>query len=193
MQTFIYHTSDGFINVNTLSPSNKFYYRLQPAQALNPSAFGCKIAFYDISEKLIYHRSKVYAHELHSKEEIKLAYEEMKSRIFNKRLENDSIEVVKWSIQGNLAYFLEFYNRNYQTLFESVFLNLNEEYCFRINELQNNFEIVDHINLKDRLFDENEVIKKLENLGLQREEVIKDKVNKNFLASLLTKWYPNKK
>ena len=178
------------MNVNTLSPSGNFYYCLQKPKALNPSAFGCKIAFYDISENLIYHRSKFYAHELHSKQEIELACEEMKLAIFNKKLEDSSIKIVKWSIQGNLAYFLEFYHWNYEKLFGSVFLNLNEGYCFRINEIENNFEIVNHINLKDRFFDENEVVKRLEDLGIQREDVIKDKVNDNFLASLLNKWYP---
>ena len=192
VKDYIYQSSNGLINVNTLSPSGNFYYRIKAPKSLNPSAFGCEIAFYNNNSDLIYHRSKVYAHELHSKEEIKLARQEMELGQFNEKEESSSIEIVKWSIQGNFAYFLEHYRWNYEKLYESVFLNLKEQYCYRINELNNNFEIINTLNLKNRNYDEIEINKKLEILGFKPEEPIKDKIQNNFFAHLfnLNKWQP---
>jgi hypothetical protein len=197
MKSFIYQSANGLLNVNTLSPSGKYYYLVQEPKELNKSAFGCKIAFYTLDGELLYHHSKMYAHELHSKEEINNLREKMELSQLNPPMkEGDSIEVVKWSKQGNLAYFLEYYSWNFDKVYESVFLNLKERFCFRIDEMKNNFEIADALNLHDRKFNEDEIINKLESLGLQHQELIKEKLQGiNLLGNLLNrdKWYPDNK
>lgn len=54
------------------------------------------------------------------------------------------------------------------------------------------FDIVDDLNLKDRDYDEDEVIKKLQSLGLKEEAPIRDKILDNFFANFLNlnKWHP---
>ena len=61
-----------------------------------------------------------------------------------------------------------------------------------INE-QNNFQIIDNLHLKDREYDEKNIIKKLQNKGLQPEPLIKDKIPQRDLFDRLlnkNKWYP---
>ncbi len=192
IKDFTYHSSNGLLNVNTLSPTGAFYRVKQPKE-LNKPAFGCKIAFYDKNASLIYHRSEVYAHELHSKEEIQLARQKMEMGQLQENEEYGSIEIVKWSEQGNLAYFLEYTQQNYKKLYDSVFLNLKEQFCYRIDELQNDFEIVDSLHLKNLDFDEMLILKRLENLGLKQQEPIINRVFGNNLYDRLffhNQWFP---
>lgn len=190
--SFKYRSSNGLLNINSLSPSSNFFYRVQEPKELNKSAFGCEIAFFNINEQLIYHRSKVYAHELHNKDEIEQARHQMELGKVTETLNSSSIEVVKWSIQGNIAYFLEHYSWNFEKIYESVFLNLKEEYCYRINEVKNNFKIVDSLHLKDREFNEHDVLEKLKSMGLQQEGLIKDEMPIGNFFNLFSrnKWYP---
>jgi hypothetical protein len=169
IQSFIYSNLKGLIEINTLGPNGSFYYKVQRPISINMSNFACKIAFYDIDGFLIYHRKDAFAHWLKPWQKI---------------------ELVKWSSKGNMVYFYE-YCRN--IIYESVFMNLREKYCYRINEMNNNFEIVNALDLKDREFNEEVVIGRLEDLGLPRRELIKDQLSKrNIVDKLLdrNKWRP---
>ncbi len=191
--SFRYKSSDGIININTLSPSKSYYYIVRPPEELNKAAFGCKIAFYTIDKKLLYYRKKTYSHELHNKKEIASYREIMEAGKSFRNVLPPKMEIVLWSGKGNVAYMLEHYRGNYDELYESVFLNLRELYCYRIDEIRDNFKIVDGLELKDREYDEEEVIKKLEELGLAKQPLIKDNIPKRSLLDNVlntNKWYP---
>jgi hypothetical protein len=169
-ESFFYSDLNQLIEINTLSPGKNFYYKVQKPLSINMSNFACRISFYDANGALIYYRHNTLAHWLEPWQKI---------------------ELVKWSKQGNLAYFYE-YQRN--KVYESVFLNLKEKYCYRIDEMKNNFDIVHSLNLKDREFDEDEIISKLAGLDLPRHVLIKDKIMEtNFLDNFLNRnrWYPS--
>ena len=184
--------SYGVINVNTLSPSKQFFYKLQKPKSLNPAAFGCKIVFYDISNELVYHRKKVYAYELHDKEEIEKGRKAMEAGMPYNESHTKKIELVRWSRQGNVAYFLEYFNWNDYNILDSVILNLKNRVCYRINELENHFQIIDQLKLEDGVFNENETIESLESWGVKPGIFFKDKIKKSGLSSLISnnKWYP---
>lgn len=170
MQSFLYRDLDGLINIDTLSPSGNYYYKVQKPISINMANFACKIVFYNIDGSLIYYRKEALAHWLEP---------------------SKNIEVVKWSSEGNLVYFYE-YKRN--AIYDSVFLHLKDKYCFRIDELKNNVEIVKSLHLQDRKFNEEEVINKLQAKGLERQELIKDELSEeNFFNKLLhhSKWHPS--
>jgi len=170
MESFFYTDLKGLIEINTLNPGKFFYYKVQRPISINMSNFACRIFFCNMNNSLIYYRHNVLAHWLEPCQKI---------------------ELVKWSKQGNVAYLYE-YQRN--EVYESVFINLKEKYCYRIDEMKNNFEIVHNFNLRDREFDEDEIISKLGGIGLQRQPLIKDEIPvANFLGRLLNrnKWYPS--
>jgi hypothetical protein len=169
MESFIYIDLKGLIEIDTLGPGKKFYYRVQKPISINMSNYACKIMFFDIAHNLLYHRQNVLAHWLEPWQKI---------------------ELVKWSKQGNLVYFYE-YKRN--EIYESVFVNLRDKYCFRIDEMKNNFEIVKKLSLRDREFNEHEVIAKLQGLELQPQPLIEDEVQASYFDKLLNlnKWHPS--
>jgi hypothetical protein len=183
MNNFNYKSSDGLLNINTLSPSVKYFYKVQKPEELNKSAFGSKIAFFNLNNELIYHRSRMYAHELHSKEEIELARQKVELGESDVNNTDSTLVLVKWSKEGNLAYYLEHYQWNYKVLCESVFLHLADQYSYRIDETVNEFKIVDQLQLEDRKFEENKILAQLQSLGLNKEKLIKDGISDS-------KWYP---
>lgn len=161
MQNFLYRGLNGLVNIDTLSPSGNYYYKVQKPISINMSNFACKIAFYNIDGVLIYYRKDALAHWLEP---------------------SQNIEVVKWSSEGNLVYFYE-YKRD--AIYDSVFLHLKDKYCFRIDELKNDVEIVKGLHLQDRKFNELEIINKLQTIGLVRQELIKDILPKENLFNQL--------
>jgi hypothetical protein len=194
-ESYRYKTEDSFVDVTTLSPLGKFYYKIKPFIALNKSAFGCRISFFQKdTNELIYYRSEAYAHELHDKEEIEISHHEMQIGQTKKNEKDGSIMVVKWSKDGNMAYFLEYCETNNGNTYESVFLNLSERYCYRIDEVSNNFKIVNELNLQDREFKDAEVLKRLSDLGLFKQQLTAEGLPKrSLLDTILNRhsWYPS--
>lgn len=184
---FSYKDPSGLIDVNTLSPSLTYYYKLQNPVALNPSAYGCKIAFYDDKDELIYHRKDFYAHELHSASEI----EQIRTQTFltpESYNENDRlIKVANWSKQGNAVYILEYYQQNVVPIYESTIIYFNKKYCYRIKEMNNDFKIVNDLNIVGSFFDEDIIEDRLFSVGLKAEALNVDKVKKGLLSK---KWFP---
>lgn len=170
MKSYFYRDVDGMIDIFTLSPSKRYYYKVQKPISINMSNFASKIAFYSTNGQLLYFRNSTFVHWLKPWQ---------------------TINLVLWSKQGNMAYFYEYARSN---VYESVFLNLKERYCYRIDELKNNFAIVDGFKLKDREFNEGDVIRELQNTGMNQHPLIMDELKKgNFLNRLLCrdKWYPS--
>ncbi len=187
-----YKDINGLIDVNTLSPCGKFYYKLQAPVALNPSAFGCKVAFFTIHDELLYHRRKMFAHELHDKSELERERQKMNSYNFSEQGDNKTIEIVRWSKGGNMVYFLEHLSWNQNKVFNSVFINLKDKFCYRINELDNDFEIVTQLEIKNEFYDENEIEGKLNAYGFIKEKLIKDSIGNGLFGGMFwrNKWYP---
>lgn len=167
--SYRYSDLDGLIDINTLGPQATYYYRVQKPVSINMSNFACKIAFYRANSTLIYHRHDTLAHWLEPWQKI---------------------QMVKWSRQGNMAYFYE-YKRN--EVYDSIFLHLDDNYCFRIDELKNNFEIVKSLNLIDTTFDTDSILEKFQSLGLQKHSIYKDELNSKSLFDKIlgkSKWHP---
>ena len=184
---FSYLDSSGLVNVDTLSPSSLFYYRIQDPVALNPSAFGCKIAFYNRNNEAVYHREDCYAHELHSNNEIKAKQRVSIDNNKNEELESSSLKFVMWSKQGNAAYILEYYKWNPDFTYESRFLFLGRKYSYCINESKNSFTIVDELKIIEDLFDEEYIESKLVSFGVLKEPLHLDKIKKGIFNN---KWHP---
>ena len=154
---FNYFYKNGWIDINTLSPNEEFFYKLQHPIALNKSAFGCKVAFYSIKNELIYHKNEFYAHELHTKEEIENIKDAIKIGRFDLIKPQLNMEFVKWSIEGNMVFFWEYSSWNDLKSFESVFINLREKYCYRVDEIENDSEVISKIRPIDREYKEKQV------------------------------------
>jgi len=184
------------IRTNALSPNHNYFYKINVPSSLNPSAFGCKAAFFSLPhESLIYYNSNVVLHELHLKEKIDQKYQQMlKKKTFDMKPKENLLDFVWWSLQGNMSYFLEYkIGRNYEPIYNSIFLHLYEGYYYSIDESKNNFDIINSLKLKDREFDQEVITKKLQDLGLKRHPVLKDKFFKrDFIDKLFNKnkWYP---
>lgn len=105
MNEQMFRYKDGLVDIFTLSPNKNYYYKIRKPQSLNPSAFGCKIAFYSINGLLIYHHSKVFTHELHNNKELGEIKEKFLSSNYKfiNTPNQPSLEFVKWSLQGNIA------------------------------------------------------------------------------------------
>lgn len=186
-KNFFYKDFSGLLNIDTLSPSALFYYRIQNPVALNPSAFGCKIAFYNMKDELIYHRKKYYAHELHSNDEIKAEKEKVTLNIKNNLLENQSLKFVSWSKQGNVAYFMEYQKMNFDVTYESVFLFFDKQYSYRINESKSDFKIIDELKVVEGIYDEHNLENQLINLGLVKQPLHLNKIRNGFFTR---RWNP---
>lgn len=168
---FEYKALGQLVNINTISPNGKFYYRIRTPYSINMSNFGSSIAFYKINNELLYHRSDCVAHWL---EPCKV------------------IEFVKWSRQGNLAYFYE-YKRN--EVYNIVFLDLGQIVSYRLDiENKLEYEFFKLLNLSDREFDEEEIKNILLNKGIQPSEFYKDKIIIPTILEMIfkkTKWHPS--
>lgn len=182
---------DGLVHINTLSPTGKYYYRIKMPVALNPSAFGCRISFFTLSGKLIYHRKGVFAHEIHMAKEILEEQKSMERDIPPHSRKNISLEFVKWSKQGNMVYFLEYAANNSLKLFQSVLLILNENVCYRIDETIDRFQIVGHLGVEENGFDEEFVMDKLKKLNVKQSPVIKNRIVPNGILGFFSgRWFP---
>lgn len=187
-----------FVIRNNISPNNKFYYAFKEPIALNASTFGAKIAFYDKGNDLLYHNKSAYAHELHDPAEIAKGMAIMNGQLQNDKYSDYKLLISTWSKQGNMAYLFEYIKMEYK--YFHVFINLKEKYQIRIfgGVLRNNVPValndstITKLGFMRSVFDEIEVLRSLELLGLRNEEpLIKDSISTNFFADLLpkNKWY----
>jgi hypothetical protein len=101
------------VQLDTLSPNKQFYYRITEPKEVTNGNWGCKIKFCDISGKVIYYNSEVFAHELHIDINAELKF-----------------NVVYWSKDGEFALYYEFNNR---ISYEFAILFLRENYLYKID------------------------------------------------------------
>lgn len=104
-----YTDLDGFIRVNTLSPNARFYYRILKPREINFGNYGTEIAFFEVKDRLIYHRKDVFAHWLPA---------------------SDGIEFVEWTKDGNIAFFSE-YSRD--KVYDDICLDLSQRVSYRLD------------------------------------------------------------
>jgi hypothetical protein len=185
---FIVSLENGWININTLSPNNNYFYRITKPIELNKSASGCHISFFTIDGTLLYNRNlNFFAHELHSSEEIKILRNKLRSGAIDLPTE-ENLQLAKWSIEGNLIYILE-YSQTYRS-YESVILNLKEKYCYRFPEDNSDVEF-SFTDLIDIQFSEKDVQERVKTIGIEKSCLIAEKFPpRNFLGLKIHKWYP---
>lgn len=185
------------IQNNTASPNNDFYFRVQAPECLNPSAFGCKIAFYDKNDDLLYYNNKSFAHELNDPADVK------KSRIFDSKgmpeytpLPYKKLIIATWSSQGNIVHILEYtpgFSFSEIAHYHNLFIDLKGQYFVRVKAGIINDEIITALKICFNGFDENKVLEMLKQLDLlDALPLIKDKIRPdNFLQKLIgsNKWY----
>lgn len=182
---------------DTTSPNGKFYCTIKEPICLNPAAFGSPIAFYDVDGTLLYYNSNATAHELNSPADIERAHAIMLSGIQGESRDT-RLRMVAWSKQGNMVHILEHYKKESQ--YYRVFINLKDSYQIWTRSYDYKREHMDILR-PDTIntlgvcatgFDENEVLAKLNELGLDKKPLTKDKIQSRTLFQLIFgkgKWY----
>lgn len=153
-----------FLQSNSISPNGLYYYETEPVVALNDSAFGCRVMIFETDrKKIVYDSDRAFCHELHTREQIEQWYSSHRSKIDLPRssnLHNTQIEVVWWSKQGNMCYLLEYTPfKNRPDGYTSIFLDMSRRRIYRVDELINRFHLVDSLNLQNRNFDEEHLLR----------------------------------
>lgn len=180
---------NGWVNINTDSPNRSFFYKLQFPVELNKSAFGCKVAFFSVKEELIYYNSKCFAHELHTKEDVEFNRAAVQSEKYELIKPRESMEFVKWSVEGNMAFISEY--NFYDKSIESVFIHLKELYCYRICEEENDFDIISRIRPIDQKYSEEEALGIMDSLDYIKQPLVTDEIKHNGIFKFFgKKWYP---
>ena len=95
--------------------------------------------------------------------------------------------------EGNVAYMLEYSHQNNDSIYESVFLDLSEFICYRINENRDEFRIIDSLELGDRNFEEKNTLGYLQNANIQKQPLIRDPIAVNSISNLFgqNRWHPS--
>ena len=187
---YLVNINKGLINVNTLSPNQFYFYKLKQAKELNKSAFGCPISFYDVAQNLIYYKKNAFAHELHSAQEEEYYRKMMETNNTDLPIRESRIKLVNWSKQGNWCYFLEYFDRGINSIYESVFLDCQNKTCYRINELNDNGHFVNENNVIDNFFDEGDILEKLHLKGIVSEQSTNDSLKDGLFSNIFSRWYP---
>lgn len=170
IEKFNYLALGGLIDINTLSPNRQFYYRLLKPKEITFGNYGTKLAFYDKSGSLLYHRSGVYSHEI--------------------KMSDNKIGFVNWSVDGIMAYLLEFQKGEIN---EDLFINMVTQECYRVSNENsrisdiwggNRENFIDKVTLKKA----DELAESLRELGIAPQKPYLDKV-----GNIITEfglWHP---
>lgn len=192
-----------FVQQDCISPNGKFYYKIKDAESINPSAFACRIAFYDADDNLLYHHKNASAHELNDPELIaelraKMLGEPQKESKRRQVERNKKLKLVSWSKQGNMVYILEYHA---ETQYYDVFISLSEQFQIWAlmgvghREIKRKIpdEIITSLGVCYNGFDEEEVLMELGKLGLDNKKPLtKDKIKSRNIFQILFgrgKWY----
>jgi hypothetical protein len=175
---FNYKTLNGFLDINTLSPNQKSYYKLLKPYEINFGNYGTEVVFYDSENSMIYHRDSLFAHQL--------------------KTESGQLEFVKWSLDGTLAYFFEYLR---DEVYDDVFLDVDQKQCYRIknkgmdiknkNWLEKRNELLDSISSRTNL----DIIQDVKTLDAIHEKPYLDKIKDRGILQILFKgfkiWHPS--
>ena len=148
---FQYSKLKGFIDINTLSPNQQFYYKMSAINESSMAWWCCKIAFYDEANNLIYYRS-----------DIKNAWQQP----FNK------VNFVKWSQDGNYALIFEFIRDQTN---DFLLMDLANQIAFRINRKNENCTFLD--DLQNLYYNGTDIADQILKLGGTSQKFVKDPNN----------------
>lgn len=187
-EKFNFFYKNGWVDINTLSPSENFYYQIQKPIPLNKAAFGCRIVFFSTNGTLLYNRNGNYAHELHSENEIAIMNILLESNTISN--ENPQLKFVKWSAEGNMAFFREYSAMGKFVFYEDVFINLSAKYCYRLDTVKDK-DVVEKINPIEMIYSEKTIVDLLDRLGFTQYPLISDSKLKLWAEQkILKKWMP---
>ncbi len=163
MEKLTYCDENNF-KINTLSPNNQYYLKLQQPKEIQWGTWTCDIAFYENPEKLKYYRKGYQA----------------------SKLDDDGI-FVKWSKDGNCVVFNEFL-LNKLCDFVFIDLALNIHYRVTWNKQEANF----WKGLVDRKYQKQEVLNHLYNLKVYPRKNFLDPLQISRFGGLIKdkKWKP---
>jgi hypothetical protein len=155
-----------FVQIVTLSPNKKFYYKFQDPDDLHWGLFCCKLAFFNIDNELIYYDSGQYA----------------QCGIDNK----NEWDFVFYSQSGDIAFFVE---RNSTKTLSHVFIDLANKKVYRkVYTNESESKIITGTFAKNG-FGDNEAIKFASN---NFQSINSDKIEFEFKSIIgLTSWRPN--
>ena len=177
VKQYNYTALGGLVNINTLSPNKEYYYQVSKPKSLNPAAWGVKIAFFNLKQGLLYHKKDKFANEVPSKD-IKHSAEKGMFQL-PKEQGLETIEFVRWSADGNMAYIFEY---SIPSNYSHKFIDLREKKVYSLKySRENDFFVPPGFSID--CF--NEILSKY---NISSESAINDKPTKNFLFD---KWYPN--
>jgi hypothetical protein len=149
---FNYRSINGFLDINTLSPSGANYYKICNIEEISMAWWTSKIAFYGSENEIVYHRSNVL-----------VAWQNP----------FDKLNFVKWSSDGLYALIFE-YQRD--ILSEYVFICLTKDITYRISPkvFEGNF-----IGLINNLsFDSVKIEQSIKDFGIAPQSTYKDLIKK---------------
>ena len=154
-----------FVQIDTLSPNRKYYYKFQDPDDMYWGLFCCKLAFFNIDGELIYYNADQYA---------------------QCGIGNNEWDFVFYSQSGDIAFFVE---RNSTKTLAHVLIDLANKKIFR-KEYTNESEskIITDTFAKNGFVD-NEAIKFAEN---NFQNINSDKIEFELKSIIgLTSWRPN--
>lgn len=155
-----------FVQIDTLSPNKKYYYKFQEPKDLYWGLFCCKLAFFNIDNEIIYYNSGQYAQCCWHK--------------------NNEWNLVFYSESGYMAFFIE---RNSPKTLSHVFIDLANKKVYRKEFTNDGDSNVILDNFAKNGFSDYEAIK----LGANNfQNINSDKIEFELINVIgLTSWRPN--
>jgi hypothetical protein len=156
--------------LTTVNRQASFYYKItRPSEVWGN--YHTQIAFYDKFNKIIYHRTGHFAHAF--------------------QIDN-SLEFVKWSNTGDIVIFYEFKRGHVSGdgIYHYVIINLQMGDTYRLDLYKQDHSFFDK--LRDYNFKNEEIISKLNEFNIARENCYTDKIKIGPIRWLfgLDKWKP---
>ena len=111
---FKYKALKGLVNIDTLSPNKKLFYKIQKPFDFYWGCFVAKIAFYSVDRELLYYDSEFNANHLGSL-----------------NVDNEKLNFVNWSTDGTLAFFNERKYDDINVLYDTL-IDFEESVVFKI-------------------------------------------------------------
>lgn len=148
---------DKVFNLTTVNTQNTFYYRIsKPIEVWGN--YHAQIAFYDRQNILVYHRQGCFAHVMQSE---------------------NFFGFVKWSKTGNTVLFYEFRRGAVpgDGIYDYIILLLDEKVVYRLELYKHDHSFFD--GLKDKLFDDIQIMEQLLLLNIDGEECYDDPISIN--------------
>lgn len=156
---------NGFVELNTLSPNTKFYYKITKPTEVAMGVYACSLAFFSvIGDKVLYFSGK------------------------NRRVSYlppfKQFEIVVWLQKGEIAFFISYHRTN--ILYCILFLDKGTyfEQEVEMKELEKIHFFIQFLNEKSSISES-----LIESIGFKKVLDF-DKNNIDFKENWINKWYP---